>query len=179
MKLFKVFILGLLFTLFSGCELLDDSPCGVKDTYDLYLLGNNVFDASNGKLNTYMEGSNRVYQWSEIVEHVCTEEHVDSEFKVSFLDDKTASENNIFARGVVSWQFLFSNKVNLTANEEALTGSLNVGLKNAFPDLSGWFIPAVEIYFLSKGSEAADLAFITSNSKIISVSMTSKYRQYN
>lgn len=160
-----------------GCDLLDDSPCGPKKTYDLYLLGFScVEDVPKNVLNTYMEGNNRVLQWGELVDHVCTDEHVSTEFRVGLLDETTSKTYGITARGRVSWQFLYENKFPCSASGPDLKSTGSTGLKQAFPDLNGWCVPVVEVIFPTKGSYSADTAFI--KQLLISVEITAKYREY-
>lgn len=104
MKQFTYLFSALLFTVFAGCDLFDDSPCGAKDTYDLYLLGSSIVDSTTGVYNSYMDGSDRVFQWSQLVETVCSQEHVKVESRVALLDETTTG---ISARARVSWLFLF------------------------------------------------------------------------
>jgi hypothetical protein len=170
--LLSVFTLNVL--CFSACDLLDDSPCGPKKTYDLYLLGSNIIDTAGGQFNHYMEGSNSVFQWGNIIEHVCTDEHVKTEFKAALFVAKDAP--SIKARGRVSWQFLYEKEYPLQLKEDDFIGSGETGLKSAFPDLNGWFIPTIEVYFPTLGSYSADTAFIKKN--VISVNIISKYREY-
>lgn len=160
--------------LFAGCGLFDDenSPCGAKKTYDLYLLGSSIVDTTKGVYYSYMENTNRVFQWSQIVENVCPEEHVSSDCRVALLDETTTGIN---ARGRVSWLFLFEDNITMTKNGSDLKGTGSTGLKQAFDTDPGWFIPILEIYFPTKGSYAADTAFLKQN--VISVEMMSKYRE--
>ncbi|MBK9271987.1 MAG: hypothetical protein IPM48_10350 [Saprospiraceae bacterium] len=166
----------ILLSSFLGCDLIDDSPCGPRLTYDLYLLGTSVVDNTGDILNTYMEGTNRVLQWSELVEEVCSDEHVKVDYRVAFLDNGTAVKEKMTARGSVSWQFLFERVVNLTADQSDLKGNLEVGLKQAFPDLKGWMVPTLEVIFPTKGSYSADTAYIKKH--LIAVEMRAKYREY-
>jgi len=169
-------ILTILFASLSGCDILDDSPCGPRQSYDLYLLGSSTVVETGDILNTYMEGTNRVLQWSELVEQVCSDEHVKVDYKVALLDEETAVKEKISARGKVSWQFLFEREVALKADKFDLKGNLEVGLKQAFPDLEGWMVPTLEVIFPTKGSYSADTAFIKQH--LISVEIIAKYREF-
>lgn len=171
-KLFIYFLFILLFL--TTCDLLDDSPCGPSLTYDLYLLGSGAFDTVGGQFNNYMEGNNRVFQWGNLVDHVCTDEHVKTEFKAALLDPELSPD--IQARGRVSWQFLFEKTFPLQVNKLDLKGNGEIGLKNAFPDLNGWFIPTIEVFFPSKGSYSSDTAYL--KQYLISIEIMSKYREY-
>lgn len=166
-------ILTLLYITISGCDIFDDSPCGPNNVYDLYLLGPDIVDSSTGVLHSYMEGTNRVIQWSAIVEEACTDEHVKLNYRVALLDETITG---VTARGSASWQFLFEKSTPLTKNGSDLKGELEVGLKQAFPDLKGWFIPTLEVIFPTKGSYSADTAFLKAN--VISVEMMAKYRDF-
>ncbi|MBK8402532.1 MAG: hypothetical protein IPL25_00140 [Saprospiraceae bacterium] len=64
-----------------------------------------------------MEGNNRVFQWGDIVEQVCTDEHVKSEFRAALFDAKLSPD--IMARGRVSWEFLYEN--NFPYNQKVMT----------------------------------------------------------
>ena len=121
-----------------------------------------------------MEGNNRVFQWGDIVEQVCTDEHVKSEFRAALLDAKLSPD--IMARGRVSWEFLYENNFPLKLKDSDLIGKGETGLKNAFPDLNGWFVPTIEVLFPSKGSYSADSAYLKKH--LISIEIMSKYREY-
>jgi len=171
--LLSVFTLNIL--CFSACDILDDSPCGPKNEYDLYLLSSGVIDTTGGQFNHYMEGSNSVFQWGDLVENVCTDEHVKTEFRVAIYSEKETP--NIKARGRVSWQFLYEKEYPLQLQGYDFKGSGETGLKSAFPDdLKGWFVPTVEVFFPTLGSYSADTAYIRKH--ILSVSINSKYREY-
>jgi hypothetical protein len=170
--------------LFSSCDLFDDSPCGSKKSVDLYLLGSSQLNKKF--LNTYLNGNNRVFEWSELIENVCTDEHVKTEFRLAMLDENSANMFNLKARGKVSYQFLYEKEIDLISSKNDLVGNLETGLKGAFPDLSGWFIHSIYVSFPTKGSLEADEKFLfpkdlegVLNGPIISVEITSKYREYN
>ncbi len=177
-------ILTILFSSISGCDLIDDSPCGPHKTEDLYLLGSSMLDKAY--LNSYLEGNSRVFQWSELVEQVCSDEHVKSNFRIAMNTDQSAKKLNLKARATISWQFLFERKIELVESNEEFKGSIEAGLKQAFPDLNGWFVHTIEVYFPTKGSLAEDEKFLFPRdpidsafvSEIISVEMISKFREY-
>lgn len=172
MKNNLLFILAFSFLALSSCDLFDDSPCGGKDTFDLYLLGSSIVDSTTGFYNSYMQGTNRVFQWSEIVENVCPEEHVKLEARVALLDETTSG---ISARAGASWLFLFEEMFNLTKSGSDLKGNGEAGLKQAFDKEPAWFVPQVEVYFPTQGSYRADTAFLKQN--VISVELMAKYRR--
>lgn len=164
-------------------NLLDDSPCGPKSTADIYLLGQG--QTSDKYLNTYMDGNNRVFQWSELVENVCTEEHIKSEFRIAMLTESSFTKLNIKARGKVSYQFLYEKNIELQPIGLEIKAKLETGIKNAFPDLNGWFIHSVEVYFPTRGSLEADKNFLFPIDKegnfkgeIISIELKSEHRTY-
>ncbi|MBK7523671.1 MAG: hypothetical protein IPL63_14980 [Saprospiraceae bacterium] len=157
---------------FTACDLFDDSPCGPKKVFDLYLLGSSIVDTTTGFYYSYMNGSDRVFQWSQLVENVCPEEHVKVDCRVALLDETTTGIN---ARGSVSWLFLFEENIPMTKNGSDLKGKGEAGLKQAFDTEPGWCVPTLEIYFPSKGSYAADTAFLKQN--VISVELTANYRE--
>lgn len=159
-------------TIIAGCDLFDDSPCGVRDTYDLYLLGSSIVDTTTGVYYSYMEGTNRVFQWSNLVEEVCPQEHVKIEARVALLDETTQGIN---ARARASWLFLFETNIPMTKNGSDIKGNGEAGLKQAFGEDPGWFVPAVEVFFPTKGSYYADTAFLKNN--VISVELMAKYRK--
>ncbi|MEP7196321.1 MAG: hypothetical protein ABI851_07350 [Saprospiraceae bacterium] len=177
-------VLLLVFLSFSSCDLLDDSPCGPHTTADVYLLGISMLDKTY--FNTYLDGNNRVYQWSQLVENVCTDDHVKSDFRVAILDETSASTYNIKARAKISYQFLYEQNTELKLNGTDFKGNLSVGIKHAFPDLKGWFIHSIEVYFPTKGSADADYKFLFPIDPVegnllgplISIEMTSKFREY-
>ncbi|MDQ3140707.1 MAG: hypothetical protein M3Q56_00505 [Bacteroidota bacterium] len=167
-----------------SCDLLDDSPCGPKTTADLYLLGSNMLDKAY--LHTYTEGNNRVFQWSELVEEVCTDEHIKSEFRLALLDENSAKDLNIKARASISYQFLYEKNIELVQNGNDLKGSLEVGLKHAFSDLNGWFVHSLEVYFPTKGSLIEDEKFLFPREpvdsslvgKLISIEIKTNHRHF-
>lgn len=166
------FLLASLFA-FTSCDLFDDSPCGSRETYDLYLLGSSIVDSTTGVYYSYMDGNgNRVFQWSNIVENVCPQEHVNMEARVALLDETTTG---LSARAGASWLFLFEESFNLSKSGSDLKGKGEAGLKQAFGEDPGWFVPQVEVYFPTKGSYSADTAFLKQN--VISVEMMAKYRK--
>lgn len=169
---------NLILTLFLGlviammaCDELDDSPCGAKMTFDMYLLGPSIVDTTTGYYYSYLDGNNRVFQWSQIVEQVCPEEHVNSDFRVALLDETTTE---IEAQGKVNWFFFFEDIFPMTKTGSDLKGSGSTGLKQAFDTEPGWYVPALEIYFPTKGSYSADTTFLRQN--VVSVEIMSKYR---
>lgn len=174
MKNLILYLAGLFIILtFNTCDLIDDSPCGVHDTQDIYLLGSSVVDSTNGVYYSYMDNNNRVFQYSKIIEGICTEEHVTSEFRVALLDENTTG---IYARGKVSYQFLYENTIPMSKNKDELRGNGSTGLKMAFDGMEGWCVPTVEIYFPTKGSYSLDTAFLKAN--VISVENMTKYRKF-
>lgn len=161
------------FTALGGCDLFDDSPCGPNQTYDLYLLGSSIVDSTTGVYYSYMDGSNRVFQWSNIVENVCSQEHVKMEARVALLDETTTG---ISARANASWLFLFEENVTMTKNGSDIKGKGEAGLKQAFGEDAAWFVPSLEVFFPTQGSYGADTAFLKQN--VISVEMMAKYRKH-
>jgi hypothetical protein len=130
-------------------------------------------DSTTGVYYSYSDGNNRVFQWSNLVENVCSQEHVKFESRVALLDETTTG---IQARTYVSWLFLFEENVAMTKNGSDLKGKGEAGLKQAFGEDEAWFAPAVEVYFPTKGSYGADTAFLKQN--VISVEMMAKYRKH-
>jgi hypothetical protein len=161
--------------MFHACkkEGIDESPCGEEKSKDVYVLGTNFFDTTGGIFNTYMDGTNRVFQWSDIAEQVCTDEHVNTTFRVALLNETTTGIN---ARGTVNWQFLYEDIATMTKTGSDLKGSQETGLKSAFSGLEGWFVSGVEVYFPTFGNYAADSAHLVE--RVISVEAISKYRHY-
>lgn len=159
---------------FTACDLVDDSPCGEHETADLYLLGSSIVDTTTGIYRSYMDGSNRVFQYSELVENVCPLEHVKGEFRVALLDETTTG---ISARADISWFFFFEERIELIKNGSDMKGNVEAGLKQAFDPDPGWFVHAVEVYFPTKGSYSADTAFLKNN--VISVESMARYRHFS
>ena len=173
MKKSLLFPLAIFLTSLLGCDLFDDSPCGPNQTYDLYLLGSSIVDTSGGAYYSYMDGGNRVFQWSNIVESVCAQEHVNLDFRVALLDETTSG---ISARGSASWLFFFEEKIAMNKNGSDIKGKGEAGLKQAFDKDPGWFVPTLEVFFPTKGSYGADTAFLKQN--VISVEAMAKYRKF-
>jgi hypothetical protein len=160
-------------TMWAGCDLFDDSPCGPNQTYDLYLLGSSIVDSTTGVYYSYTDGTDRVFQWSQIVENVCSQEHVKINSRVALLDETTTG---ISARASASWLFLFEENITMTKNGSDIKGKREAGLKQAFDEDPAWFVPTLEVYFPTKGSYGADTAFLKQN--VISVEMMAKYRKH-
>lgn len=159
---------------FSGCDLFDDSPCGARQTFDLYLLGKeNLANSAMGSFNTYVENGNRVFQWSELVEDICTDEHVKIEGRVALLDETTTGIN---ARAGAGWLFLFEEIFTLNKSGTDLKGSGEVGLMQGFNKEAAWCVPRIEVFFPTKGSLDADKNFFLEN--VISIELNAKYRKH-
>lgn len=174
MKAIPTLATAILFTLtLASCDLFDDSPCGPKQTFDLYLLGSSIVDTTGGTYYSYMDGTNRVFQWSQIVEEVCTDEHVKLDARVALLDETTTG---VSARAKGDWLFLFEENIPMNKTGSDIKGSGSFGLKQAFDKDAAWFVPAVEVFFPTKGSYSADTAFLKQN--VISVEMMAKYRKF-
>lgn len=159
--------------LLAGCDLFDDSPCGAKDTFDIYLLGSSIVDTTNGLYYSYMDGGDRVFQWSDLVEDACAQEHVKIESRVALLDESTTGIN---ARARASWLFLYEENIPMNKNGSDLKGNGEAGLKQAFGEDPAWFVPTIEIFFPTKGSYSADTAFLKTN--VISIELMAKYRKH-
>lgn len=157
----------------AGCDLFDDSPCGPNQTYDLYLLGSSIVDSTTGVYYSYMDGGDRVFQWSNLVENACAQEHVKMEARVALLDETTTG---ISARGGASWLFLFEENFAMNKSGSDIKGNGEAGLKQAFGEDPAWFVPKLEVFFPTKGSYGADTAFLKQN--VISVEMMAKYRKH-
>lgn len=174
MKTSLLLVAAVGFTAMAGCDLFDDSPCGPKETYDLYLLGSSIVDSTTGVYYSYMDGSgNRVFQWSNLVENACSQEHVKLEARVALLDETTTG---ISARCGASWLFLFEENVSMSKTGSDIKGKGEAGLKQAFGEDPAWFVPNLEVFFPTKGSYGADTAFLKQN--VISVEMMAKYRKH-
>jgi len=170
----NLFTVLLLFSLlFSACDLLDDSPCGLKQTFDIYLLGSSIVDTTTGQYYSYMDGNNRVFQYSELLENVCSQEHVGIEARVALLDENTTGIN---ARCGGSWLFLFSSEFAMSKSGTDLKGNGSIGLKQQFGEDAAWIIPKLEIFFPTKGNYQADVKFLTDN--VVSVELMAKYRKH-
>ena len=173
MKTYLVVFSWLFISAFYGCDLFDDSPCGAKQTFDLYLLGSSIVDTTTGFYSSYMDGTNRVFQWSNLVENACSQEHVKLEARVALLDETTTGVN---ARGRCDWLFFFEEKFAITKSGSDLKGNGEAGLKQAFREESAWFVPVLEVYFPTKGNYSLDTAFLKQN--VISVELMAKYRKH-
>ena len=158
---------------FSSCDLFDDSPCGPNQTFDIYLLGSSIVGSTSGLYNSYLDGNNRVFQYSEIVENVCADEHVKIEARVALLDETTTG---ISATAGADWLFFFSDNFTMTKKNADLKGKGEIGLKQAFDKEPAWFVPKVEVFFPTKGSYSADTAFL--KQQVISVELMAKYRKH-
>lgn len=172
MKVNNFLVIMTIATVLSSCDLFDNSPCGEKKTMDIYLLGSSIIDTSTGVYYSYVEGNNRVFQWSQLAENVCPSEHVKFEGRVALLNETTTG---ISARTRISWLFFFEEQVEMSKSGSDLKGKGEAGLKQAFDPDPGWFSGAVEVYFPTKGSYTLDTSFLKNN--VISVELMAKYRK--
>lgn len=173
MKKIPFIALAVLCLYLESCDLFDDSPCGVRETYDFYLLGSSIVDTTTGVYYSYMDGADRVFQWSQLVENVCAQEHIKIEARVALLDETTTG---ISARSGASWLFFFEENIPMSKNGSDLKGNGEAGLKQAFGEDPGWFVPKIEVFFPTKGSYHADTAFLKHN--VISIEQMVKYRKH-
>ncbi len=134
------------------------SPCGSKKTASNFWLriGNSLFQNFHGLPHTYMEGNNRVFQWSDEVTNVCPDEHVKVECEVEL----SSPTSPVSARGRVDWLILFERKITMTRNGNIFKGSDEVGLKQAFNQDPATFFPVVEVFFPTQGSYSEDSTFL-------------------
>ena len=119
-----------------------------------------------------MEGSNRVFQWSDVVENVCPHEHIKAKFRVGLLN----AASPVTARGRIDWNFLFEQNIVMTRIGEDFKGNGEAGLSQAFGENKAWFIPVVEVFFPTKGSYSADTAFL--KQQIIGIEMEVDYKAF-
>ena len=127
----------------SGCENGDTLPCLALNKADP------LFD-------TYMEGNNRVFSWSCLVENVCTYQHV-------VMYCKVMTENNpsgVTARGEIWISAWYQPaKITMTQSGNEIYGQGEAGLKQVYGDGPGKFLPVLEVLFPTKGSFSADSLF--------------------
>jgi hypothetical protein len=170
----KIFLPALLLVnLFTACIKDDeDEKCGPSNKFDLYRLGTSIVDTTGGVFNSYMEGTNRVFQWSDLVENVCPHEHVKANLRVALLNAASA----VSARGRVDWNFFFEQKITMTRTGDNFTGNGEAGLSQAFGENKAWFVPVVEVFFPTKGSYSADTAFL--KQQVISVEIGATYKAF-
>lgn len=162
-----------LFAAMFSCDLFDDSPCGEKQKLDLYLLGSSIVDTTTGSYSSYLDGPSRVFQYSSLIENVCAQEHVKVQYRVALLDENTSG---ISARGRVDWLFFFEENITMSKSGSDIKGSGEAGLKQAFGEDPGWFVPVVEVFFPTKGNYSLDTAFLKKN--VISIECTGSYRKH-
>ncbi|HMG15633.1 MAG TPA: hypothetical protein VK590_09310, partial [Saprospiraceae bacterium] len=141
-----IFIIQILFVIgfYNSCSVLDDSPCGVYETYNYYRIGKEIFDTTGGVFYTYLDGNTRIFQYSELIEHICPEEHIKSKFTVKFLDDTITS---VSVRANISWHSLYQDDIVMKKNAYIFEGSGETGLQQAFGKEPAWCVPTLEIYF--------------------------------
>ncbi len=165
---------AILFSFLSGCTKDDEATlCGPQKVFILALPVNKLTDSSDGGFHTYLEGNNRVFQWSELIENVCSDEHVKVNCEVSLYNINAP----ILARARISWSLLFERNINLTKTENKLRGGDEAGLKQAFGDNPGYFVPALEIFFPSRGSYSADTIFL--KDEVMSIYLEARYWEYS
>jgi hypothetical protein len=164
----------ILFSLLIACTKDDKATlCGPQKVFILALPVNKLTDSSGGGFHTYMEGNNRVFQWSELIENVCSDEHVRVSCEVSLHNINAP----IIARARISWSLLFERKINLTKTENKIRGGDEAGLKQAYGDAPGSFVPTLEIPFPSRGSYSADTTFLTD--EVMSIYLEARYWEYS
>lgn len=127
--------------------------------------------------NDYMDGNNRVYNWGELVENVCPDEHVKVSCTVRFYNG--APTDIIKARGRIGWQIFFERKFDvsdLSQNPIELKGNGEAGLKQAFGEDPASFVPVLEVFFPTKGSLQADDDFLFQN--VLAIEIVAEYLDY-
>jgi hypothetical protein len=166
----------LLFTLFLNCskDKQDSKLCGVKTTDNKFWLrtGNSLFQNFQRMPTTYMEGSNRVFQWSDAVNGVCPHEHVKVECDVELNN----AASPVGARGRVDWLAFFERKITMNRSGNYFRGSEDIGLKQAFGEDTASFYAIVEIFFPTKGDYSRDSAFVLEH--VAKVSYKADYRVF-
>jgi hypothetical protein len=167
---------AIVFTLFINCskDKQDSSLCGAKTNSSKFWLriGNSLFQNFDGLPHTYMEGNNRVFQWSDFVENACPHEHV----KVACEVELSNAASPVSARGRIDWFILFEHKITMTRSGNFFKGTGDAGLKQAFDTDPASFSPVVEVFFPTKGSYSADSAFVLEH--VAKVSFIADYRVY-
>ncbi|MGZ3952820.1 MAG: hypothetical protein ACXVBZ_15570, partial [Flavisolibacter sp.] len=138
-----------------------DSPCGQSMRHQimkepLYEKTNPrclQLDKADPQFDTYLEGNNRVFSWSDLVENVCTDQHVFVYCKVWTLKDPSM----VLARGAI-WTsaVLQPARINMLQSGNEIKGQNEEGLKQVYGDGPGKFVPVVEVIFPTKGSFFAD-----------------------
>lgn len=143
-----------------GCENGDTLPCLALNKADP------LFD-------TYMEGNNRVFSWSYLVENACTYQHV-----VAYC--KVMTEHNpsgVTARGEI-WTSAWYQpaQITMTQSGNEISGQGEAGLKQVYGDGPGKFLPVIEVLFPTKGSFSADSLFFYS--EVYGVSLQADFMEY-
>lgn len=86
MKKVLFFAIATLFlTILISCNKESNPICGANNEFDMYLLGSSIVDSSTGFYYSYRDGNNRVFQWSELVKDVCSDEHVKVELSRTYI----------------------------------------------------------------------------------------------
>jgi hypothetical protein len=161
----------LILSLFTACS-KEDEKCGASQNFVYAKYLNGIVDDPGGVFNTYMEGNNRVFQWSDIVENVCPHEHVKANYTVGMLN----AASPITARARVDWNFLFEQNITMTRVGADFKGNGEAGLKQAFGENKAWFVPVLEVFFPTKGSYSADTAFL--KQQVIGIEMNVDYKAF-
>ena len=150
---------AILFSLFMSCSKDDktnSSLCGSKMKSDKFWIGRVMMENFDGLPDIYMEGNNRVFQWSSLVENACPHEH----FRVESQVTLSSPASPVSFRGRIDWLLFFERKFTMTRSGNEFKGNGEAGLKQAFGDDPASFFPIVEVYFPTKGSYSADSAFL-------------------
>ncbi len=165
-----LFIALFLLTLMQGCNKETNPKCGPNKKYDLYLFEYGAYAPS---AYTYMDGNNRVYQWGDLVEHVCPDEHVKVSYRVRL---HFSLNSRITARGRISWSLLFERQFSMSPDGLDLKGNGEAGLKQAFGENEASFIPILEVLFPTRGNRTDDDQYLKEN--VQAVEIIAEYLDY-
>ncbi|HMG15632.1 MAG TPA: hypothetical protein VK590_09305 [Saprospiraceae bacterium] len=168
----KLFLFILLISFNNSCSLIDDSPCGVYENFELYRLGQALFDTAGGKFHTFLRDTNRIFQYADLIENICPDEAVNSSFRVALEDEKT---NGITASGRVTWLLIYKDEFLMGKSGSDLKGTGKTSLKHDFGMDPAWCIPTVEFSFPTKGSYQQDSLFLNDN--VVSAEIMVNYRK--
>ncbi len=164
---------ALLLAATQSCNKEKNPLCGSNKRYVLLLSKDDMVAFSND----YMDGNNRVYNWGELVENVCADEHVKVKCTVRFYNG--APVNIIKARGRIGWQILFERKFDvqdLSDDNLELKGNGEAGLKQAFGEDPASFVPVLEVFFPTRGNLNDDNDFLFQH--VLAIEIVAEYLDY-
>lgn len=139
----------------------DIDECG-KANFTRIAISNRVDALNSPDLETSVVGGVRTFSWSRVVEDVCSNEHVQTGWRLETVADKLPAGWDVKAGYIITP--LLGDEVTLqgqtAGNVRTYTGTGNIGLSQAFDGARGRFLIFLDIHFTSRGSLTQDQAVV-------------------